>query len=73
MEGERVVFTEEADPQRYIKLVASGDVDETLLDALTDYVKRQRKRLGLTPLSPPAFGKPVPSLLSRESVEREEE
>jgi hypothetical protein len=47
MEGERVVFTEEADPQRYIKLVAAGEVDETLLDALTDYVKRQRKRLGL--------------------------
>lgn len=47
MDGERVVFTEEADPQRYIKLVAAGEVDETLLDALTDYVKRQRKRLGL--------------------------
>jgi hypothetical protein len=47
MEGERVVFTEESDPTRYIKLIASGDIDETLLDALTDYVKRQRKRLNL--------------------------
>jgi hypothetical protein len=47
MEGERVVFTEESDTQRYIKLVASGEVDETLLEALSDYVKRQRKRLGL--------------------------
>jgi hypothetical protein len=47
MEGERVVFAEESDPQRYIKLVASGDIDETLLDALSDYLKRQRKRLGL--------------------------
>jgi hypothetical protein len=28
-------------------LVASGEVDETLLEALSDYVKRQRKRLGL--------------------------
>ena len=25
-----------------------SDVDETLLEALTDYVKRQRKRLGLS-------------------------
>jgi hypothetical protein len=47
MEGERVVFTEESDPTRYIKLIASGDLDESLLDALSDYLKRQRKRLGL--------------------------
>ncbi len=47
MEGERVVFTEESDPQRYIKIIASGNIDENLLDALTDYVKRQRKRLKL--------------------------
>ena len=26
---------------------SSGEIDETLLDALTDYVKRQRKRLSL--------------------------
>ena len=45
MEGERVVFTEESDPERYIKLIASGQVDETLLDALAAYVERQRKRL----------------------------
>ena len=47
MEGERVVFTEESDPQQYVKLIASGEIDESLLDALSDYVKRQRKRLGL--------------------------
>ena len=47
MEGERVVFIEESNPQQYVKLVASGDVDETLLDALQDYVKRQKERLGL--------------------------
>ncbi len=45
MEGERVVFTEETDPQTYVKLVASGIVDDSLLEALEDYVKRQRKRL----------------------------
>src|SRR5258705_431410 len=48
MEGERVVFIEETNPQQYVKLVASGDVDETLLDALQDYVKRQKKRLGIS-------------------------
>jgi hypothetical protein len=45
MEGERVVFTEETNPQTYVKLVASGIVDDSLLEALEDYVKRQRKRL----------------------------
>jgi hypothetical protein len=47
MAGERVVFTEESDPQNYLKLVASGEVDETMLEALEDYVKRQKKRLGV--------------------------
>jgi hypothetical protein len=34
MEGERVVFTEESNAQQYVKLVASGGVDASLLDAL---------------------------------------
>lgn len=42
MDGERVVFTEESNPQQYVKLVVSGDVDETLLDALQDYVSDRR-------------------------------
>jgi hypothetical protein len=45
MQGERVVFTEENSPQTYVNLIASGAVDDTLLKALEDYVKRQRKRL----------------------------
>jgi len=45
MDGERIVFTEESNPHNYLKLVASGDVDETMLEALEDYVKRQKKRL----------------------------
>jgi hypothetical protein len=45
MDGERIVFTEESNPQNYLKLVASGEVDETMLEALEDYVKRQKKRL----------------------------
>jgi hypothetical protein len=48
MDGERVVFTEESNPQNYLKLIASGDVDETMLEALEDYVKRQKKRLGVS-------------------------
>jgi hypothetical protein len=28
---------------------ASGEVDDTLLEALEDFLKRQRKRLGITP------------------------
>lgn len=46
MAGERVVFTEENSPNQYVKLIANGEVDEILLDAIEDYVKRQKKRLG---------------------------
>jgi hypothetical protein len=45
MEGERVVFTEEGQPNQYLKLIASGELDAELLEALEDFVKRQRKRL----------------------------
>lgn len=47
MEDERVVFIEEGRPGQYLKLIASGEVDDGLLEALEDYVKRQRKRLGV--------------------------
>ena len=45
MDSERVAFTEEGQPGQYLKLIASGEVDDTLLEALEDFVKRQRKRL----------------------------
>ncbi len=45
MAGERIVFTEESDPHNYLKLIASGEVDDTMLEALEDYVKRQKRRL----------------------------
>jgi hypothetical protein len=48
MEGERIAFTEEGQPGHYLKLIASGEVDAGLLEALEDYVKRQKKRLGLS-------------------------
>lgn len=48
------MFTEESNPTQYVKLVASGEVDGTLLEALEDYVKRQKKRLeGLGLGNPP--------------------
>jgi hypothetical protein len=53
MDGERIVFTEESNPHNYLKLIASGDVDETMLEALEDYVKRQKRRL----LRPPVNNK----------------
>lgn len=46
MEGERVVFSEETGADQYLKLVASGPLDDSLLEALEDYIRRQRKRLG---------------------------
>jgi len=45
MSGERVVFVEESGPDQYLKLVAAGQMDESLLEALEDFVKRQKKRL----------------------------
>ncbi|MBX9574981.1 MAG: hypothetical protein K2X07_05015 [Caulobacteraceae bacterium] len=45
MSGERVAFTEESQPGQYLKLIASGEVDDMMLEALEDFVKRQRKRL----------------------------
>jgi hypothetical protein len=45
MDGERVVFSEEISAEQYLKLVASGDMSEDLLEALEDFIKRQRKRL----------------------------
>lgn len=45
MEGERVAFIEESHPGQYLKLIANGEVDDMMLEALEDFVKRQRKRL----------------------------
>jgi type II secretory pathway component PulF len=47
MDGERVVFTVETNPQNYLKLVVSGEVDGTMGEALEDYVKRQKRQLGI--------------------------
>jgi hypothetical protein len=44
-DGERVIFVDEAGPGQYLKLVASGELDVTLLEALEDFTKRWKKRL----------------------------
>lgn len=43
--GERVVFVDEASPSVYLKLVARGDLDDDMLEALEDFIKRMRKRI----------------------------
>lgn len=52
MDGERVIFVEEANAGRYLKLVAIGTLDDSLLEALEDFTKRQRKRLAAQKDSP---------------------
>lgn len=47
-QGERVVFSEEAGRASYLRLVASGEMDDALLEALESYVKRQRARLAIS-------------------------
>ena len=44
MEGERVVFTHEIEPAHGVRIVASGDVDASILDALKSFLKQQRQR-----------------------------
>lgn len=48
MGSERVVFSEETGSDQYLKLVAAGPLDDSLLEALEDYIRRQRKRLGVS-------------------------
>ena len=48
MEGERIIFTYEAEPEHGVRIVASGAVDEELIDAVEMFLELQKKRLGLT-------------------------
>jgi hypothetical protein len=68
MAGERIVFTEESNPQSYLKLIASGDVDGTMLEALEDYVKRQKRRLGIAS-GQAAAGSQVPFMITQAQKE----
>lgn len=44
--AERTIFTEEGDKGQYIKVIISGNIDEYLIDALENFLLRQKKRLG---------------------------
>lgn len=54
MEGERIVFSEETGPAQSLRLIAKGELDAYLLEALEDYIKRQKKRLGSQQKSSPS-------------------
>lgn len=45
MEGERIVFTHEIEPSHGVRVLASGQVDESMLDALELYIQLQKRRL----------------------------
>ena len=45
MEGERIVFSEEVAADNYLKLVANGDMNVDLLDALSDFIERHKRRI----------------------------
>jgi hypothetical protein len=45
MESERVVFTHEVEPEHGVRIVASGAVDEELIDAVAMFLELQKKRL----------------------------
>lgn len=51
MDAERVVFVEESTPSKYLKVIASGEIDSSLVEALEDYVKRLKRRSASTPPS----------------------
>lgn len=46
MEGERIVFSHEIEPAHGVRVLASGEVDASMLDALELYIQLQKKRLG---------------------------
>jgi hypothetical protein len=54
MEGERIVFTHEVEPEHGVRIVASGAVDEELIDAVEMFLDLQKRRLGLTTKKPKA-------------------
>ena len=56
MAGERIVFVDESSPEQYLKLVVSGELNLDMLEALEDYVKRQKKRLSRLQIAIPGDG-----------------
>jgi len=42
---ERIVFTHEVEPTHGVRVLATGEVDDSVLDALELYIQLQKKRL----------------------------
>jgi hypothetical protein len=47
MEGERIVFTHEVEPEHGVRIIASGAVDKDLIEAVEAFITLQRKKLGI--------------------------
>ena len=45
MEGERIVFTHEIEPTHGVRILASDEIDDSVIDALELYIQLQKKRL----------------------------
>jgi hypothetical protein len=45
MEGEPIVFTHEIEPTHGVRILASGEIDDSVIDALELYIQLQKKRL----------------------------
>ncbi len=44
MEGERIVFAHEIEPAHAVRVVASGEIDDSILEALAAFIDLQQKR-----------------------------
>ena len=44
MEGERIVFAHEIEPAHAVGVVASGEIDDSILEALSAFIDLQKKR-----------------------------
>lgn len=45
IEDERVIFVDEAGPGQYLKVIATGELDDVQIEALEDFIKRRKKRI----------------------------
>lgn len=52
----RLVLVEEGMNQSLIELIVSGDIDESHLEAIDGFVRRQRERLAKQPPAFTAYG-----------------
>jgi hypothetical protein len=49
MDGERIVFTHEVEPEHDVRILARGAIDRDLIEAVEAFLVLQRKKLGIDP------------------------